>query len=253
MHLRAKARRERPPTWPLLVAGLWLSLGQSCGSSRPVVEPGPGDTVGYQGDGEKNVVITPKGTYVVSGDLAAGCVEKGRPLHGLDDRGMRVAEDERAVGADVVDVGVSVDVHHAGAGAESDDRRITPDGAEGAHRLGEAVQRREAAAVEEDVPLQGAKVDVRIEDGRSAVTPRGGGDAFGKKDVDVGAKRRLRKVDRGLGAQSRDALALFDVPLTLRCVQRHAVGAVSGFPARCLCASESSQIGSHGYLAVSYV
>ncbi|MFA9431573.1 DNA replication/repair protein RecF [Egicoccus sp. AB-alg2] len=31
------------------------------------------------------------------------------------------------------------------------------------------------AAVEEDVPLQGAKVDVRIEDGRSSVSPRAGG------------------------------------------------------------------------------
>ena len=53
---------------------------------------------------------------------------------GLDDRGMGVAEDHRAPGADVVDVAVAVDVPNVGAGAADEEGGLAADGAEGADR-----------------------------------------------------------------------------------------------------------------------
>ncbi len=75
------------------------------------------------------------------GDVDLGlrrCTKAGaarrRLLDGLDDARVRVAEEQRAPGADVVDVAVAVDVADARAGAILHEHRVAADGAKGTHR-----------------------------------------------------------------------------------------------------------------------
>ncbi len=55
-------------------------------------------------------------------------------LHGGDHVGLRVAEDRRAPGADVIDVDIAVDVLHAGTAGFLREERRSAHGAKGAHR-----------------------------------------------------------------------------------------------------------------------
>ena len=55
-------------------------------------------------------------------------------VHALGDRGVRVAEDQRAVGADVVDVLLAIQVEKVRSLSVADDGRVTANGPEGPGR-----------------------------------------------------------------------------------------------------------------------
>ncbi len=98
-------------------------------------------------------------------DLARGGGAEGRPERGrlgdrLEDLRVRVAVDQRAPRADVVDVDVAVDVDDLGAGGAIDEDRVAPDRAHGA-----------------DGRVDPAREDVQrpaVELGRARVRQRGG-------------------------------------------------------------------------------
>ena len=66
-----------------------------------------------------------------------------------DDFGMRVAQDQRAPGADVIEVGVAVGVPKTAARGAIDHDRRSADGAESAHRAIDAAHENFAGAVED--------------------------------------------------------------------------------------------------------
>ena len=87
-------------------------------------------------------------------ELALGRGAEGQPApggggDGLDDGGVRVAQDHRPPRADQVDVAASVGVGDPGPGALDHEARGAADGAEGAHRAVHPARRDRLAAVEE--------------------------------------------------------------------------------------------------------
>ena len=60
------------------------------------------------------------------------------PFDRVDDLGMTVAEDHRPPGADVIDIGIAVDIIDFRAGGAFDEDRFAADGAKGAHRTVDA-------------------------------------------------------------------------------------------------------------------
>jgi len=98
--------------------------------------------------------------FAGSGSAETGAVARGA-LDRCDDFWMRVPEDERSPGADVVDVLVAVGVPHAGARTSNNDGRIAADRFEGArgridstgdHALGALLQRTGFGKVERQTP-----------------------------------------------------------------------------------------------------
>ena len=98
------------------------------------------------------------------GGAVGGAAFDGAREH-VGDGGMSVAEDEGAEGGNVVDVGVTIDIEHAGALPVGDDGRPAADGLEGADGAGDAAGH---VAPGEVVQLAGAAV-ARVAPGSRSV------------------------------------------------------------------------------------
>src|SRR5690606_9609462 len=79
-------------------------------------------------------------------------------LHRRDDRGMRVAQDERAPRPDMVEIAGAVGVPDVRAFAARDEARRAADGAERAHRRVHAAGHEPRRALEEGTALSGISV-----------------------------------------------------------------------------------------------